>query len=532
MIDTLDGVAGRCSPQVAPGADIVDPNTGRAGRPQRQASLHLSQRRRLRARFPAAACRRLLWRARHHRRLWQLVGLACRSPAQSSSVWPAAYQRPRPVYFGWCASARISGRRRRPSAKRQGGGGGWPVGAGWPLPCRFRYPLPDFGEDAISPTVPPASPGRHTGQRRAAHPHRAEVRRRLRRCRRTNAPCSTSEPGADCRHVGEQDSHKRQQAVYQRSVKKAQDDGARQLAEENAHARADQVASREAAKADVRMGSESHGARRTARSRSSSGTSRVRNGGTSISRSARRSMPRIAMQMPRSMKQRRRPSLRRARPKPKRRPRRKRKRAGRAVGGTAPCGAVSYAFDAIRGAITAIFDTLRAVVKGIIDTAKKAVHALIEAARSAIVAMIQAFGAFVKGLLTIALAAFPNAAAKARAWIDNRVKSATNAVNRAAAALEHAAQAILDGIAQGIDAALDILQAGLLTAIDVIENVALLPFKIASGLETLWEILKILKSGALARGSSPPSRIPRSWPSPLSTRSNHWLVRCPSRLNN
>src|SRR5262249_23407697 len=162
-------------------------------------------------------------------------------------------------------------------------------------------------------------------------------------------------------------------------------------------------------------------------------------------------------------------------------------------------GAISDAFNAIRGAITAIFDKLRAAVKTIIDTAKKAVHSLIEAARSAIVGMIQAFGAFVKGLLTIALAAFPNAAAKARAWIDDRVKSATDAVNRAAKTLEKAADAILDRIAQTIDKALDILQAALNKAIDVLENVALLPFKIASALETFWEIMKLLKSGFLER---------------------------------
>ena len=54
-------------------------------------------------------------------------------------------------------------------------------------------------------------------------------------------------------------------------------------------------------------------------------------------------------------------------------------------------------------------------------------HALIEAARRAIVGLIHAFGEFVKGLVTVALAAFPEAAARARAWIDGRVKAATDA---------------------------------------------------------------------------------------------------------
>ena len=72
-------------------------------------------------------------------------------------------------------------------------------------------------------------------------------------------------------------------------------------------------------------------------------------------------------------------------------------------------------------------------------------------------------------------------------------------MNRAAKALEKAVDAILDRIAQTIDKALDVLQAALNKAIDVLENVALLPFKIASALETFWEIMKLLKSGFLER---------------------------------
>jgi hypothetical protein len=150
-------------------------------------------------------------------------------------------------------------------------------------------------------------------------------------------------------------------------------------------------------------------------------------------------------------------------------------------------GAVSDAFNAIRSAVTAIFDKLRQVVKGIIDAAKKAVHALIEAARSAIVGLIRAFGEFVKGLVTIALAAFPEAAAKARAWIDGRVKAATDAVNRAANALERAADAILDGIGKAIDAALDILQSALMKALDVLQKLALLPLQAMEALAKLVE---------------------------------------------
>jgi hypothetical protein len=148
-------------------------------------------------------------------------------------------------------------------------------------------------------------------------------------------------------------------------------------------------------------------------------------------------------------------------------------------------GAVSDVFNAIRSAVNAIFDKLRELVKGIIEAARKAVHALIEVARSAIVGLIKAFGEFVKGLVTLALAAFPEAAAKARAWIDGKVKAATDAVNKAADALHKAADTILDGIAKAMDAALGILQAAVNKAIDILEKLALLPFQAMEALAKL-----------------------------------------------
>jgi Family of unknown function (DUF6861) len=145
-------------------------------------------------------------------------------------------------------------------------------------------------------------------------------------------------------------------------------------------------------------------------------------------------------------------------------------------------GAVSSAFSAIRSAITGIFDRLRKFVKGVIEAAKRIVHGLIEAARAAIVGLIKGFGEFVKGLVSIALAAFPELAAKARAWIDGRVKAATEAVNRAAEALKRAADAALDMIAAAIDAALVILQTALIKTLDAIENLALLAIKVMEAL--------------------------------------------------
>lgn len=121
-------------------------------------------------------------------------------------------------------------------------------------------------------------------------------------------------------------------------------------------------------------------------------------------------------------------------------------------------GAVSSALDAIKATVNAIFDGLRALVKGIFELAKRVVRGIIELARAAVVSLIREFGNFLKGLITIALAAFPEAAARARAWIDRRIDQAVEAVNRAAEALKRATDAILDFVAGALDAALSILQ--------------------------------------------------------------------------
>jgi len=358
----------------------------------------------------------------------------------------------------------------------------------------------DFGEDAIAPNVPPSK------LRAAYRPAAPRVPAASR-----GVPVSAKVPANEramfderaaplvADQVGQQDAgYRRQQAIYQRAVKKAQDDGARQLAEENARTRADQVALRDAAKADV------GGARKRWREENRKIEAEFGDKSSAKRRDIDRQIGQKVDATHRDAdaafdEAEKKAESEKAKAEADAAAKKKEEEGKPRSWWDRVKGAVSDAFSAIRGAITAIFDKLRAVVKGIIDTAKKAVHALIEAARSAIVAMISAFGTFLKGLVTIALAAFPNAAAKARAWIDDRVKAATNAVNRAATALESAARAILDRIAQGIDAALDILQAAVLAAIDVLENVALLPLKIASALATFWEILKILRSGALEK---------------------------------
>ncbi|BAY07540.1 eCIS core domain-containing protein [Calothrix sp. NIES-2098] len=153
-------------------------------------------------------------------------------------------------------------------------------------------------------------------------------------------------------------------------------------------------------------------------------------------------------------------------------------------------GAVSDVFDGIRSAVNAIFDGLRKIVKGIIDAAKAAVRILIDAARSAIVGLIKGFGEFVKGLVTVALFAFPETAAKARAWIDDKVDKSVEAVNAAAEALKRATDAILDAVGLALDTALSVVQASFNLMLDGLEFLAKLPFEAIEALAKLWEWLK------------------------------------------
>src|ERR1700681_320246 len=139
-------------------------------------------------------------------------------------------------------------------------------------------------------------------------------------------------------------------------------------------------------------------------------------------------------------------------------------------------GAVSSAFDAVKGAVAGIFDELRKLVKGIIDAAKRAAHAVIDMARTAVVGLIRGFGTILKGLVSVALAAFPSIAAQVRARIDALVDKAVTGVNKAAEALKKRVDAALDMVGKGLDAALRLLQAGFAFILTGLEKLATLPF--------------------------------------------------------
>lgn len=121
-------------------------------------------------------------------------------------------------------------------------------------------------------------------------------------------------------------------------------------------------------------------------------------------------------------------------------------------------GAVSAFFDRLRRAVTALFEGLRSFVRGVISAAKRLVAGFIEAARRLVVGFIRAFGEALKVIASVALAAFPETAARARDWIDRRVEDAVEVVNRAADALRDFAMAALDALGAALDFILAVYQ--------------------------------------------------------------------------
>lgn len=120
--------------------------------------------------------------------------------------------------------------------------------------------------------------------------------------------------------------------------------------------------------------------------------------------------------------------------------------------------AVSALIDGLKAAVNFIYDKLRKAVKFIFEAAKKLVLAAIELARKAIVLAIKGFGALLKGLVSVALAAFPKIRDRINAKIDKAVDTAVKAVNKAAEWLKKGAAAVLDFLANTLDSLLGLIQ--------------------------------------------------------------------------
>lgn len=152
--------------------------------------------------------------------------------------------------------------------------------------------------------------------------------------------------------------------------------------------------------------------------------------------------------------------------------------------------AISSLFEGLRRNIERLFEGLRRLVQQIIEAAKTVVRALIEAARQVIVTLIRGFGEVLKGLVTVALFAFPETAARAREWIDERVDTAVEQVNEAAERLTQFTDAALDWIGQRLDDALNLLQGAFNIALDVAEFLATAPLEIMNQIAQIMDWLQ------------------------------------------
>jgi len=357
----------------------------------------------------------------------------------------------------------------------------------------------DFGEHDIYPTLPtermrpstkPSAPGRTKGTPSPNPPAlpadaRAEFDQR-------------STPALSAKVKEQVDKHHQDQETYEKQSKQVREDGEKRIAEGTAQAQAQQknlrtqaqsevAAKREEWRSENRKVQEGYAAKSTAKQeeidqkiQTKVQTSETRADEELTAAETKAEKARIEAETKAAQKKQE------AQNKPK-------------SWWQSVKGAISDAFDTIKGAINSIFDELRAAVKTIIDTAKSVVRGLIDAARDAVIGFIKEFGEFVKGLVTFALAAFPELAAKARAWIDKKVNQAAEAVNQAAEALKTATDAILDFVGAALDAALSVLQAAFNAVLDILEFLAKLPFEAMEALEKLLDLLQ--KFGPFLEGA-------------------------------
>jgi hypothetical protein len=135
-------------------------------------------------------------------------------------------------------------------------------------------------------------------------------------------------------------------------------------------------------------------------------------------------------------------------------------------------GFIGDVIDGIKKAVSEIFKAARWLVKQIIEGAKALARAAIELARLAVVGLLRTYGLVLKGLVSVALIAFPQAAERARKWIDSKVDSAVEAVHAAAAWLKKKYDELYDWLGRIIDTALSAMQAVLTLGLEILRLLA------------------------------------------------------------
>ncbi|MEY9418060.1 hypothetical protein ABIF69_004502 [Bradyrhizobium japonicum] len=153
-------------------------------------------------------------------------------------------------------------------------------------------------------------------------------------------------------------------------------------------------------------------------------------------------------------------------------------------------GAVNSVFSALKKAVNGIFNAARKAVKFIIDGAKQLTLLTMEVTRRAIIAVVEAVGESFKALVSVALAAFPEAAERARRWIDGKVTAAVAAVDAAAKWLKETYASIFDSLAKSLDMLLGFFQAILNVGLELLRLLATGDF------ETLYKIISTLAGAA------------------------------------
>ncbi|AEY65940.1 hypothetical protein [Clostridium sp. BNL1100] len=122
--------------------------------------------------------------------------------------------------------------------------------------------------------------------------------------------------------------------------------------------------------------------------------------------------------------------------------------------------------EGLKQALNFIFDALRKAVKFIFDLAKKAINGLIELGRRMVVGLIRGLGTFLKGLVKIVFAKFPEISKKICGFIDKTVDKTVNIVNTLAETLKKGVSSVLDFLSGTLDKLLGFVQSaynGILT---------------------------------------------------------------------
>jgi hypothetical protein len=125
-------------------------------------------------------------------------------------------------------------------------------------------------------------------------------------------------------------------------------------------------------------------------------------------------------------------------------------------------------FDAIKSAIHAVFELARAAVDLVISTVQKVAVAAIELGRKVVVGAIELGGKALAAAGDIVLAGFPEARAKFRKKIEERVDAAKKIVNDLADGLKAGVTKLLDGLGKLLKGALSLLEKAYTAAIDIV----------------------------------------------------------------